>query len=204
MSYEEFEITTGIDGQYLKKLEVPFEVADTYYRSVTDHIANVVKCGRKLGVPEEQLQIHDKSKFSNEEFPHYAMYFHSGIDKSPLDAAEQSGLVSNAFARAWLHHIHHNPHHWQHWIFPDGYSPKGSDVESGIVHMPPSYALEMIADWMGASIAYTGSEDMTQWLYKNMPRISLHSRTADYVRGILDMLGYADTVFMQRFRHEAE
>jgi hypothetical protein len=70
--------------------------------------------------------------------------------------------------------------------------------------MPSMYALEMIADWMGASMAYTGSWDMTDWLYKNMPNIRLHSFTAKYVREVLDMLGYADTIYAQRFAHELE
>lgn len=68
--------------------------------------------------------------------------------------------------------------------------------------MPNWYAIEMIADWMGASMAYTGSWDMQEWLYKNMPSIFLHSQTAGFVRGILDHLGYADTVYAQRFGHE--
>ena len=62
------------------------------------------------------------------------------------------------------------------------------------MEMPQHFALEMIADWMGASYVYTGSWDMTDWLWKNIPKIILHSNTAEYVRQTLDMLGYADVV----------
>jgi hypothetical protein len=56
--------------------------------------------------------------------------------------------------------------------------------------MPENYALEMIADWQGSSFVYTGSWDMTHWLKKNQYKIILHSKTADYVRSILDGLVY--------------
>jgi hypothetical protein len=173
-------------------------VAERFYESVTAHIRYVREAGRHLGVPESQLAIHDDSKFMAEEFPAYAINFHSG--SSPVDGS----AASANFVRAWLHHIHHNPHHWQHWIFPDGFSPRGSGVENGVVEMPRHYALEMIADWMGASMAYTGSWDMADWLHKNMPKIRVHSNTATYLRSQLDVLGYADIVYMQRFAHENE
>lgn len=157
--------------------------------SLADHLRYVIEAGRLIGVPEIRLMVHDESKFSIHEFRSYAKHFHGG------------GYPSG-FARAWLHHMHYNPHHWQHWIFPDGFTPKSSNVENGVVQMPNSYALEMIADWMGASMAYTGSWDMNVWLIKNMPNIRLHTETAEYVRGKLDALGYADVV--QRFAHEEQ
>jgi len=95
-----------------------------------------------------------------------------------------------------------NKHHWQHWIFPLGFAVPGSKLENGVAKMPPEYALEMIADWHGSSFAYTGDWDIQKWLYENMPKITLHSETADFVRGQLDNLGYADTVFIQRWAHE--
>lgn len=164
-------------------------VVEAYKISLTRHIEFVQEAGRLIGVAGEQLDLHDKSKWSEEEFYGYAMHFHGGG-------------APDEFARAWLHHIHHNPHHWQHWIFSDGFTPKGSNVENGVVEMPQKYALEMIADWMGASRAYTGSWDMKDWLYKNMPRIRVHSNTAEYVRQTLDHLGYADIIWVQKFAQE--
>jgi hypothetical protein len=157
-----------------------------YNRSLLDHIMYVQEAGEKIGVPADQLKIHDESKWSPAEFEGYARHF-------------KGGGAPDEFARAWLHHIHHNPHHWQHWIFPNGYTPKGSQVENGVVEMPQDFALEMVADWMGSSRAYTGDWDMTDWLYKNIPRIRVHSRTAEYLRETLDHLGYADIVRVQRF-----
>ena len=162
----------GVEMQWLKDFD----------ESLHKHIFYVRQAGEKIGVPSDQLERHDLSKYTMQEFPHYARSFHG-------DRGDPNG-----FAGAWLHHIHNNPHHWQYWIYPDGFTPKGSNVENGVVKMPQHYALEMIADWMGASYVYTGSWDMQKWLWENIPRIILHSDTAEYVRQTLDMLGYADTV----------
>lgn len=168
---------------------VPIHALRKYEESLEAHIFYVQQAGRRLGVSEHQLEIHDQSKYSMDEFPFYAMHFHGPGDP-------------DGFARAWLHHMNHNPHHWQHWIFPDGFTPKGSKVENGVVEMPQNYALEMIADWYGASMAYTKSWDMTKWLDENMPRIRLHSKTASYIRRILEAEGYGDLVYRQKFAHE--
>lgn len=144
------------------------QVALSYADSLRRHIDEVQKAGYDLGVPDEQLEVHDLSKWSDEEFPAYAMNFHGGGAPDP-------------FSLAWLHHIHHNPHHWQFFLFPDRYTPEGSTVENGCVYMPEQYALEMIADWIGASIVYSGTADMSKWLSKNWSRIRLHSKTQSYI-----------------------
>ena len=125
------------------------ESAAAYLDSLNRHIAAVRETGLKLGVPREQLDIHDQSKFSLEEFPYYARN-----------------------------------------LFADRFTPKGSTVEDGAVRMPRNYLLEMVADWMGAGYAYTGSWDMTKWLTDNLPRIRLHSETWIELGEILVGLGY--------------
>lgn len=162
-------------------------IAQAYRDSLLTHIRYVQEAGRMIGVSEQQLEMHDRSKWTHEEFPGYAYHFHGGG-------------APDKFAKAWLHHIHNNPHHWQHWIFPDNYTPKDSKVENGVVEMPQHFALEMIADWMGASKAYTGDWDMKDWLTKNMSKIRVHSRTAQFLCETLDHLGYADIVWGQEFR----
>lgn len=159
------------------------EKAETtaFVKSLNKHIAYVREAGRVINVPQTLLMIHDNSKWTSNEFPAYAKHFEG--DGAP-----------NEFARAWLHHIHHNPHHWQHWIFPDGHTPKGSDVENGVVEMPEEYALEMIADWMGSSKAYTGSWDMTDWLQEHKHKIRVHRKTSESLQRELGKLGYADIV----------
>ena len=156
-------------------------IGKAYLDTLKLHIESVQQAASRIGLPAHHVMNHDASKFSPEEFVGYALHF-------------KGGGAPDLFSRAWLHHIHHNPHHWQHWIFSDGYTPKGSNVENGCIEMPDLYALEMAADWMGASYAYTGSWDMAEWLSKNTPRIRVHSKTAQYLYGVLDSMGYADSV----------
>jgi len=166
------------------------DIAEKFADSLVQHVANVREAGKMVGVDENLLAIHDNSKWSLDEFPAYAKQFFGGGDPE--------------FSYAWLHHIHHNPHHWQYWMFPDGYSygDKYPMNEKGALKMPHRYVLEMVADWMGASKAYTGSWDMTEWLIKNMPKIVLHSETAAALREILDHQGYSDIVYTHKFARE--
>ena len=53
------------------------------------------------------IEFHDMSKNTPDEYKPYDDYFYG----------EQTPAVIEAFNRAWLMHIHRNPHHWQHWVF---------------------------------------------------------------------------------------
>ena len=55
---------------------------------------------------------------------------------------------------------------------------------------------------MGASMAYTGSWNMTGWLTKNIPSIRLHSKTVYLLRVILGELGYGDLINTLKFINE--
>lgn len=52
------------------------------------------------------IEFHDMSKNTPDEYTPYDDYFYG----------EQTPAVIEAFNRAWLMHIHRNPHHWQHWV----------------------------------------------------------------------------------------
>ena len=173
--------------EHFPHLELTQEQLNAFYDKVTEHISYVQEAGKSLGLTKDQLELHDYSKFSPQEYGAYAKHFHGG-------GAPQE------FAAAWLHHIHSNKHHWQYWIFPDGYTPRSTNIEQGVVEMPFLYQVEMIADWIGAGKAYTGSEDMTDWLSKNIGRITLHSLTAASVSDLLRHLGYTDVVNEYGFR----
>lgn len=50
---------------------------------------------------------HDQSKNEPDEYEAYDAYFYGN---------NRSYEVVQRYQRAWLLHIHRNPHHWQHWI----------------------------------------------------------------------------------------
>ena len=61
--------------------------------------------------------------------------------------------------------------------------------------MPSKWVVAMIADWMAASVQYTGSLNMIKWLDKNMgetPTMPLHRLTNCLISSVLGRLGYVD------------
>lgn len=146
------------------------------------HKAFVFQAGRRTGVSLWRLVTHDLSKFGPAEAPHYGRQFFGSKD----DPA--------GFAAAWLHHQNCNDHHWEYWLSRSG---RGVDGYAVPLPMPEAACREMIADWMGASRAYSGQWpkdlDSWQWLKDNldwniMPK--LHPETRSLVRRLLvDIFG---------------
>ena len=172
-------------------IEVTEEEKARYDESLAEHIANTKIAGKQLGVDEEQLEQHDLSKWDDEEYYAYTKQF-------------QGGGCPEYFPSAWLHHIQQNEHHWEHWIFPKRYSykRKGSEVFDvgdtvyqsrgglSLIEMPEKYVREMVADWLGASMTYTGSWDMTDWLRENLKDIELHPNSVEMLISIMGSIGY--------------
>jgi len=107
--------------------------------------------------------LHDISKLSFSEFIPYMNFF------TKKDRSEEA---KKAFNKAWLHHIHNNPHHWEYWIMP------GKNVAC---EMPDKYREEMICDWIGAGIAITGKREFKEWYQENKDKIILHERTRNLI-----------------------
>ena len=87
--------------------------------------------------------MHDNSKFGLTEFLPSAKNFQG--HRSPIDAEKER----NEYSLAWLHHMGHNPHHWEYWIDIDA---EGQIVASKI---PYEYVVEMVCDWIGAGMVYS-------------------------------------------------
>ena len=134
-----------------------------YAWSVLVHKWYVLVAGQLLGVGLWQLLIHDLSKFSPAEFGPFARRFGRGTAGALNHATEPK-----EWRDAFEHHWTHNPHHWEYWAGGDG---------SFLTPMPTQYLREMVADWRGASRAYTGSWDIRAWYAQNRERIQLHPET---------------------------
>lgn len=121
----------------------------------------------------DQIAVHDESKFSNEEYDAYDKYFYGG---------NRSYKIKNEFDKAWLHHIHNNPHHWQYWVLlkDDG------DIE--VLDMPTNYIIEMICDWWSFSWNDGDLFEIFTWYGANKDIIKLSTWTKITVENILDMM----------------
>jgi len=116
---------------------------------------------------------HDESKFSEEEYFAYGEYFYGTPDE-------------DAFNLAWLHHIHNNPHHWQHWVLVNDDGTVGDSCKVVALEMPKFHALEMIADWWSFSWRSGNLPEVFDWYESHKDCIILHPNTRKYVESVLD------------------
>lgn len=120
------------------------------------------------------IHEHDQSKYSIEEYHPYDAYFY-GNNKS-FDCVER-------FNHAWLHHIHCNPHHWQHWIlFED--DPE-NNIPYKALEMPKEYVFEMICDWWSFSFNFGNLYEIFDWYNDHKEKMVLHKNTRKLVERIL-------------------
>lgn len=121
------------------------------------------------------LENHDKSKYDPDEYDAYDSYFY-GKNKSYEVCLE--------FNYAWLHHIHHNPHHWQYWVLIN------DDPENGIValDMPYEYIIEMICDWWSFSWKSGNLYGIFDWYDEHKNSMILSDETQKTVEDILNKI----------------
>lgn len=157
-----------------------------YDNYLYNHIKNVKKAhafmmnalSDKIDIPFESfdnVRQHDSSKYSVEEYAAYDAYFYGG---------NRSKAVVDEFNKAWLHHIHKNPHHWQHWVLIEDDPKNGTNYIC--VEMPKAYAVEMIADWWSFSIGKGEPTEIFNWYAEHKDTMKLHKNTRNYVESILD------------------
>lgn len=118
------------------------------------------------------FKSHDYTKDSPEEYAAYDRYFY-GSDKSPQ--------VIKEFQKAWLHHIHFNPHHWQHWVLIND-DPDEGEV---ILEMDYIFIIEMICDWWAFSWQKKNLREIFSWYDEHQEYIKLAPKTRETVENIL-------------------
>lgn len=115
---------------------------------------------------------HDYSKLNVEEYDAYDQYFYG---------KQRTKEVKENFNEAWLHHIHHNPHHWQYWVLIND-DPKEGTVA---LRMPYRYIIEMICDWWAFSWSKGNLYEICDWYDKHKAHMMLHADTRELVEDIL-------------------
>lgn len=148
-----------------------------YTNYIINHIDNVKKAYfwlRDHSLIEEnildQLNLHDSSKYSDEEFQAYDDYFYG----------KQTEEIKEKFNYAWLHHIHNNSHHWQHWVLIND-----DDGTVGL-EMPKVDVYEMICDWWAFSHKSGNLYEIFDWYKNHKKNMILHSNTKKLVEQILN------------------
>ena len=122
-----------------------------------------------LSITDKLIQYHDSSKYIREEFDAYKDYFYD----------EQTDEVKRRFDYAWLHHIHENPHHWQHWLLQE------DDGDLKALDIPIQYIIEMICDWWAFSWNKNDLFEIFRWYENNRDKQNLSVKTREVVEAIL-------------------
>ncbi len=123
------------------------------------------------------IMQHDASKNDREEYYAYDKYF---------NGASKSFKVVDDFNRAWLHHIHNNPHHWQHWVLLEDDPENGQTVKC--LQMPEEYVLEMVCDWWSFSFAKGNLREIFDWYDAHKSKMKLHPGTKALVERYLEAI----------------
>ena len=123
----------------------------------------------------ELVQHHDESKTTPEEYFPYDDYFYLKKNNRSFETVER-------FNKAFLIHMHRNPHHWQYWVLTDDSKGDGEKV----IEMPLSYIFEMICDWWSFSWKADDLTTIFKWWDEHKDWIRLHKRsrkTVEYILG---------------------
>lgn len=118
---------------------------------------------------------HDQSKTDEDEYNAYDAYFYGN---------NKSYQVVQDFNKAWLMHIHKNPHHWQHWILINDNPEEGEKI----LEMPYNYIIEMICDWWAFSWKSGNLNEIFKWYDEHKDYIKLHPETRKIVESILRVI----------------
>lgn len=128
----------------------------------------------QTAIEDAMLNAHDESKFDTAEYDAYDAYFYGG---------NQSYAVCEAFNYAWLHHIHHNPHHWQYWVLLE------DDPETGVpfkaLRIPLRYIFEMVADWWTFSWKNNNLFEIFNWYAEHRSKQFIHPESRKMLENIL-------------------
>lgn len=147
-----------------------------YNNYLKNHIKNVQRAWKENLLPplinlnledrtirqlEKNLYNHDRSKTREDEYDPYRVYFY------PCEGENRN---EDAFNKAWLLHIHRNPHHWQYWVLVE------DSGEMKVLDMPFIYVCEMLCDWHSFSEKNKESTAFN-WYKDNKHKMKLSNNT---------------------------
>lgn len=109
----------------------------------------------------QRVLYHDITKFTSNEFHGYRKKFYPDKTESQNEEA-----IEGFFQKSWLHHIHSNDHHWNHWIV------SGDGI---ILSMPFVCIFEMLLDWFAMALKF--GDTVEDFYNKNKESMLMHDET---------------------------
>ena len=148
-------------------------MSEEYNNYLNEHIRNVKTCTELMKLNGTSLlQFHDESKRNYREYDAYDNWFYG----------EKTDEAKREFDLAWLHHIHNNPHHWNHWVLVEGKD------NFKILDMPDEYIYEMVADWGSFALKAGRGQDLLDWYESHKDKMLLSDKTRKTVELLVPYL----------------
>ena len=154
-----------------------------YKKYIQEHQANIEKAyeemkensiiyqrynGEILDALWERVLVHDKSKYSDEEFIPYRKNFY------PINAEEKENNKQD-FEKAWEHHWKNNSHHWQYRKNKTSFDKDNKEEVLDV--------LENILDWI--AMGYKFNDRPYQYYENNKNNITLCDDERKYLEDLI-------------------
>ena len=189
MYIENKHLFEDLDDQYNQYLDQHIGNVQRGYEWLKENLPEILSEDNYIdessyyGELDEIIEQHDKSKYKK--IPDVENYYDLACDWDAYNDyfyGEKTPQVESAFNKAWLAHIHANPHHWQHWLL------QHDDEGLEALEMPYVFIIEMIMDWWSFSWKTEKLDEIFEWYNKHKSGIIFNSKTREVVESILDKI----------------
>lgn len=189
MYIENKHLFEDLDNQYNQYLEQHIGNVQRGYEWLKENLPEVLSEDNYIheisyyGELDDIIEQHDKSKYNR--IPDVDNYYDLACEWDAYNEyfyGEKTPEVESAFNKAWLAHIHANPHHWQHWLL------QHDDEGLEALEIPYVFIIEMICDWWSFSWKTEKLDEIFDWYNKHKAGIIFNDKTKKIVESILDKI----------------
>ena len=173
------------EKEYLNYIEEHIgNVKLAYQTFLVPLLSNEISCNtvsestlkEAIKLAEQRIQIHDESKYSDEEFKPYRVHHHPTRIELQLDE-DTKNENERLYEKAWEHHYRNNDHHPQYWKKEDG----------SMEDMSLDAIVEMICDWEAMGIKFK-SNTIEWWNKAEKEKSFMTDKTKEIVDEILGII----------------
>ena len=128
-------------------------------------IENFNLTGEQIAELKQQIEVHDNSKYTDDELVPYANYF---FGEKTDEAAKEFRVAADL-------HKSRNAHHPEFW------QQRGEN-------MPLNFVIEMVCDWWAFSLINNAPTKTLTWYETNKQKLNLSPETTKTVEQILEII----------------
>lgn len=157
---------------YLRYLQEHYDNVQRAWKEIQEACPNMafVYDDCRFYTLNSEIENHDLSKYSAEEFVPYRKQFYPVTGEFADDTTKD-------FIKAWEHHKNHNPHHWENWTMAE---------YSGLVYSEETNCVHMVVDWVAMSYKMGGTAK--EYYESHKEKIKLPDWAVEFIYKIFEQL----------------